>query len=59
MGASGMLYTMNTSMINLGRNTTLHTALLKTVPWRTASLIGLAIQIPIIVFFIPNMIDLI
>lgn len=50
---------MNTSMINLGRNTTLHTALLKTVPWRTASLIGLAIQIPIIVFFIPNMIDLI
>jgi hypothetical protein len=59
MGASGMIYTMNTSMINLGRNTTLHTALLKTVPWRTASLIGLAIQIPIIVFFIPNMIDLI
>lgn len=59
MGASGMLYTMNTSMVNLGRNTALHTALLKTVPWKTASLIGLAIQITLIILFIPNMIDLI
>lgn len=43
MSATGMIYTMNSSMGNLGRNNSLHTALLNVVPWKTASRIGLAI----------------
>ena len=59
MGATGMLYTMNASISILGRNAFIHTAILKKIPWRTASIIGLAITIPIVVFFIPQMMDLI
>ena len=59
LGASGLLYTMNASISNLGRNTFIHSSIIKKVPWRTASMVGLALNVPIIVLFIPGMIDLI
>ena len=59
LGATGMLYTMGASISNLGRNTFIHSSILKKVPWRTASIAGLALTVPIIVFFIPGMMDLI
>ena len=59
MGATGMIYTMSSSISTLGKNTFIHTAILKKIPWRTAAIIGIAITIPIIVFFIPPMMDLI
>lgn len=54
-----MLYTMNASVANLGHNLFIQTAILKYLPWRTVSIIGIIIQIPIIFVFFPKMIDLI
>lgn len=54
-GATGMLYTMSASMSNLGKNHAIHVALLKKIHWRTLSMIGLVIQIPMILFFVPKM----
>lgn len=58
-GVTGMLFTMNASANNLGKNTFIHTALLKTIPWKTLSMVGLAIQVPLIVLFVPKILDLI
>lgn len=54
-----MLYTMNASSGNFGRNKFVHTAILKKMPWRTVALVGLMIQIPLNYVFIPKMMDLI
>ena len=54
-----MLYTMGASCSNFGKNMFIHTALLKKVSWKTLSMVGMAIQVPIILFFVPKMIDLI
>lgn len=58
-GATGMLYTMNASSANFGKNKFLHTAILKKLPWRTVALAGLIIQIPLNYIFVPKMMDLI
>ena len=58
-GTTGMLYTMNASGSNFGRNLFIHTALLKKVPWRTAALVGLVIQVVLIFVFTPKMMDLV
>lgn len=58
-GATGMLYTMNASGANLGKNLFIHTAILKKLPWKTVSFVGLAMQIPLILVFIPKIMDLI
>ena len=55
-GTTGMLYTMNASFTNFGKNMSLHTALLKKFPWKTLSMFGMIIQIPLIIFFVPKMI---
>lgn len=54
-----MMYTMNASIGNLGRNKFLHTITLKKLSWRSAALIGMIIQVPVNYFFIPKMMDLI
>lgn len=58
-GATGMLYTMNASIANLGHNLFIQTAILKFLPWRVVSIFGLLLQIPLIFLFFPKMIDLI
>lgn len=59
MGVTGMIYTMNASASNLGKNLFIHTAILKIVPWKVMSFIGLVIQVPLIFGFIPKMLNLI
>lgn len=54
-----MLYTMNASGSNLGKNLFIHTALLKIWPWKTLSMIGLVVQVALIGLFIPKMLSLI
>lgn len=54
-GATGMLYTMSASGSNLGKNLFVHTAMLKIWPWKTLAMVGLIIQIPLILIFIPKM----
>ena len=58
-GATGMLYTMNASIANFGHNLFIHTAILKYIPWRTASMIGIIFQVLLVFIFFPKMIDLI
>lgn len=41
-GATGMLYTMNASGANFGKNLFIHQAILKKLPWKPVSLAGLA-----------------
>lgn len=41
MGVTGMLYTMNGSVSNLGKNLFIHTALLKIFPWKGLSFLGI------------------
>lgn len=54
-----MLFTGNASGVNFGKNLFIHTAILKKVPWKTMSIIGLAIQVPLIFVFTPKMLDLV
>lgn len=59
IGVSGMIYTMSASAVNFGQNTFIHKAILKKVPWKTMSIIGLGIQLCLTIFFVPFMIKLI
>lgn len=52
-----MIYTMNASLTNLGRDQTIQTALLKYIPWNIITPIGLVIQIPLTFLFIPLMMN--
>lgn len=54
-----MLYTMSASASNFGKNLFIHTTLLKKIQWKTLSMIGLVIQIPLILVFTPKMVELI
>jgi hypothetical protein len=56
-GVTGMIFTMSASAVNFGQNTFIHTAILKKVPWKTMSIIGLGIQIFLILFYVPFMIN--
>jgi putative effector of murein hydrolase LrgA (UPF0299 family) len=58
-GATGMLYTMSSSAANLGKLLFIQTAVLKKLPWKWVSFGGLILQLGLIIFFIPKMIDLI
>lgn len=58
-GASGMLYTMSASAGNFGMDLYIHTAILKLLPWRSVAFGGLILQLCLIVFFVPKMMNLI
>lgn len=57
IGASGMVYTMNTSATNLGKNVSMHTLIISYTGWRLAATLGLVIQFLVIVFWIGPMMD--
>lgn len=58
-GATGMFYTMSSSAFNIGKDLFIHTAILKILPWREVALGGLILQLAVIIFFVPTLMDLI
>lgn len=57
-GKTGMLYTMGASCYNFGKNTFIHTAIIKKIPWKQTAIAGIILQVIIIILFIPKMLDI-